>query len=414
MYTMSHTKSTCATSSDMKSPCLGESREDGREDSADKNTKCASGDCIGPDSSVRERVLKEVGLTSTTFIGPAFPPGTATVKSDIEDTLSEFYKELEKIDTPDGANGNPGQRDEGFFQPPTPPQMSAGKRAQNVSQGKIVNASKSAETDRDRKGSGQKQPCWPHWYQNEPYYPRRLRPHMHLSSGRAVPTQNQWRYPQPPNSTPNPRVHKPPIHHPPLPSEFPDPQSPAPHLNPDWSGLGMAKQYREESHFPAFSSFPSPNVYSPPTQGYYGDYPHHFDRDKRGCTYDPYSDNVNIGWSRDREEEEWSQFGDDNDRRQRFVSENELWEQQHHSRPPDNARAYETSFALILMRGLPGSGKSTLARELLSTGPSGLILSTDDYFAHRDGYCYEPDLLGVAHEWNQRRGLGERIPSGLL
>lgn len=44
-------------------------------------------------------------------------------------------------------------------------------------------------------------------------------------------------------------------------------------------------------------------------------------------------------------------------------------------------------------------------RELLSTGPSGLILSTDDYFAHDDGYCYEPGLLGTAHEWNQSRGV---------
>lgn len=43
-------------------------------------------------------------------------------------------------------------------------------------------------------------------------------------------------------------------------------------------------------------------------------------------------------------------------------------------------------------------------RELLSTGPSGLILSTDDYFAHKNGYDYDPSLLGVAHEWNQSRG----------
>lgn len=44
-----------------------------------------------------------------------------------------------------------------------------------------------------------------------------------------------------------------------------------------------------------------------------------------------------------------------------------------------------------------------MARELLSTGPNGLILSTDDYFAHEDAYHYEPGLLGAAHEWNQRR-----------
>uniref|UniRef100_A0A3Q3LZK6 NEDD4 binding protein 2-like 2 n=1 Tax=Mastacembelus armatus TaxID=205130 RepID=A0A3Q3LZK6_9TELE len=70
---------------------------------------------------------------------------------------------------------------------------------------------------------------------------------------------------------------------------------------------------------------------------------------------------------------------------------------------PFRFHGYHSSLVLILMRGLPGSGKSTLARELLSTGPSGLILSTDDYFAQRDAYCYEPGLLGAAHEWNQSR-----------
>lgn len=48
-------------------------------------------------------------------------------------------------------------------------------------------------------------------------------------------------------------------------------------------------------------------------------------------------------------------------------------------------------------------------RELLSTGPSGLILSTDDYFAYRDGYRYEVGLLGAAHEWNQSRGISSFI-----
>lgn len=44
-------------------------------------------------------------------------------------------------------------------------------------------------------------------------------------------------------------------------------------------------------------------------------------------------------------------------------------------------------------------------RELLFNGPNGLILSTDDYFAHRDGYHYDPGRLGEAHEWNQSRGI---------
>uniref|UniRef100_A0A3Q1I9V1 Uncharacterized protein n=1 Tax=Anabas testudineus TaxID=64144 RepID=A0A3Q1I9V1_ANATE len=85
----------------------------------------------------------------------------------------------------------------------------------------------------------------------------------------------------------------------------------------------------------------------------------------------------------------------------RFDSDNEQWEEQRHYQPRDNTHESPSSLVLILMRGLPGSGKSTLARYLFV--PSGLILSTDDYFAHRDGYCYEPGLLGKAHEWNQSR-----------
>lgn len=44
-------------------------------------------------------------------------------------------------------------------------------------------------------------------------------------------------------------------------------------------------------------------------------------------------------------------------------------------------------------------------RELLFSCPNGVILSTDDYFAHRDGYHYDPGRLGEAHELNQIRGI---------
>jgi len=44
------------------------------------------------------------------------------------------------------------------------------------------------------------------------------------------------------------------------------------------------------------------------------------------------------------------------------------------------------------------------SRELACSGPSGLVLSTDDYFLQADGYQYEPGLLSVAHCWNQNRG----------
>lgn len=388
MSTMSHIGSSLTTSHDIVNPCVGERAEDGGANSADRDGKIVSNDSSSPDRSVRARVLKQVGLTSTAFIGPAFPPQSTTVKSDIEDTLSEFYKELEEIDTPDGDNDNPGTQSAGFVQPPIPPETSTSKETQDVSEKKVIYTSKSAGTDIYQKRGGQKQPSWSHWYQNEPYYIKRLRP--------AAPTQNQ----QTLNRPPNPRFHRPPFHHPPPPSVFPNPKHPPSHVDQNWSGSAATNQYQEDTHFPMFPSFPPLNVCSQPSQGFYEYSPHHFDRDERSCSHDVQKNNVNVGWSRDGKED-LCHFGEDYYRLQRYDSENELWE--HHCPPADNTNAYCSPLVLILMRGLPGSGKSTLARELLPTGPSGLILSTDDYFSHRDGYHYEPGLLGAAHEWNQKR-----------
>nr|XP_046245559.1 NEDD4-binding protein 2-like 2 isoform X2 [Scatophagus argus] len=389
---MSHTKSSFHG---IENPCVGvlERTEDGSDDSADKDAKCVSSDSSSPDGSVRQLVLKEVGLTSTTFIGPVFPPNTNTntAKPDIEDTLSEFYKELEEIDTPGGANVDPGKPDAGFVQPSVPLKTSSSKGTADISEEKIKFAKANSYTAKP-------QPSWPHWYHNEPYWSRRPRPGTDLRSGRAAAfPQDQWRHPQTLNRPPNSRFHRPPFHRPPPPSAFPDPPNAQSHFSLNWSGSGPINQYQEEAHFPTFSSFPPPNVCCHPSQGFYGGSPHHFDRDERG---DVHTDNVNVGWPGDSKEE-WCPLGEADDRRQRYESEYELWE--HRSQPTDNSNAYRSSLVLILMRGLPGSGKSTLARELVSTGPSGLILSTDDYFAHRGGYRYDAGLLGEAHEWNQRR-----------
>ncbi|XP_006158506.2 NEDD4-binding protein 2-like 2 isoform X1 [Tupaia chinensis] len=58
---------------------------------------------------------------------------------------------------------------------------------------------------------------------------------------------------------------------------------------------------------------------------------------------------------------------------------------------------------LILLRGLPGSGKTTLSRILLGQSRDGIVFSTDDYFRHQDGYRYNVNQLGDAHDWNQNR-----------
>ncbi|KAL6115872.1 uncharacterized protein ACO6RY_00620 [Pungitius sinensis] len=387
---MSHSGSSYTTSR-IEKPLvsLGGRTKNGRNDSADAQLK--SNVSSSPDKAVRERALKQVGLTSTTFIGPAFPPSKPSKstkrKSDFENTLSEFYKELETIDAPDRANDHSGKINAGFVKPPTPSKTSTSRQIHKGSD-EIANPNNRAGPEGYQKGSGQK--SWSHWYQNEPYYPRRPRP--------PAPYQNPWHHPQ--TQPPNPRFHRPPFHRPPPPPAFPNSQAPPSTPNHHWSGSGPINQYQEELHFPSFSSFPPPNVSGHPSQGFYGDSPHHFDRDEWACGYEMHSDNMNVGWSRGREEQS-SHGVEDYDRFPRYDPENDPWDNR--CPPPANTNAFHSSPVLILMRGLPGSGKSTLARERLSESPDGLILSTDDYFAFRDGYRYEPGLLGAAHEWNQNR-----------
>ncbi|KAM9330404.1 NEDD4-binding protein 2 [Gastrophryne carolinensis] len=58
---------------------------------------------------------------------------------------------------------------------------------------------------------------------------------------------------------------------------------------------------------------------------------------------------------------------------------------------------------LVMLRGAPGSGKSTLARMLLEQNPSGVILSTDDYFYCNGQYQFDINCLNEAHDWNHKR-----------
>lgn len=392
---MSQPELCCTTSDAIEISCVSKDKEACKDDSADTNSKCVGTDGGAPDSSVRDRVLREVGFTSSAFIGPAFPPQTTAAESVIEDSLSEFYKELEKINTPDGANGNPGKQDAAFDQPLVPTKLPTSNKTQDVPEEKIANMRDFEETDGSQKSNGRKQPAWPHWYQNEPYNPRRQRPGPELSSP-------QWRHPQPLDKPPHPRFQSPPFPHQPPPYTFPNLQNPPPHVNPTFQHPSMANRFQEELRFPPFYRFPPPNVSRHHSQGFYGGPQHQFDRDVHGSSYDGHSANENVRWPRDRSEE-LSQLNEDYDRLQRCDSENEPWERQHYYQPRDDTHACHSALVLILMRGLPGSGKSTRARELLSTGPSGIILSTDDYFAHKDGYHYDPSLLGAAHEWNQRR-----------
>lgn len=301
---MSFGDSSCATRPDI---CVGETTQDQRNDS-----ECVNSEGHGPGGSERQRVLKEVGLTCSTFIGPALPPKPVT--ADIDGALSEFYKELGEVNTP----GNPG---------PTAPKLSDTKDTHGVSRDRTANTSIADETDGCEIISGQKRSSWSHWYQNEPYNHRRPRPDF----GRASYAQDQKPHPQPWNTAPIPRFHRPRAHCPAPSPEYMNPQNRLRNMNPEWNESDLSNYYSEDAHFSTFS-VPPPNVGFVPHQGFYGHSEHFFD----GCRgYDPPSDNVNERWARDAEEE-WSQ-----------------------------TQQYRSSFMLILMRGLPGSGKTTLARYML-------------------------------------------------
>ncbi|XP_053728724.1 NEDD4-binding protein 2-like 2 isoform X1 [Synchiropus splendidus] len=267
-----------------------------------------------PDPQQVERVLKEVGSTSTAFIGPALPPGLGAATTDVEESLSAFYKELEEIDSQNAAS-------EAL-------DSSAEHRRTGTDLPDSIRRSRS-----NLKTSEEELPQRSHWSHNAPY-PRRKRS-----------ARNSWRRPPPLNGTVKPAFQ---------PELYdchwgpPDTNHYAPYRPPPW--------------------FPPPHSHT--SQGFYNDPPHHFHTPFYHDSYGP----------RDYYD---------------FESENDIWERRHHSPPP-------CSRVLILMRGLPGSGKSTLARELC-TGPSGLILSTDDYFDNTDGYRYDAGLLGAAHKWNQDR-----------
>ncbi|XP_061916439.1 NEDD4-binding protein 2-like 2 [Entelurus aequoreus] len=312
-----------------------------------------------------KRVLKQVGITSTAFIGPSFQPEN-TPTSGVEDTLTAFYKEIEEI-CEKAAEENDAR-------------LQTAQASEEAQDTPVEDTVRLSEIDSpQQRSSAHKEAPWSHWYNNEPYYIRRPK---NMNSDRFASNQNP---PLPPLNQPEPRLHRPPFPnytHPPQhwyptsdPHYQPQPQFPAPECH--------LYQPQPQPQFPApechhYPPQPQPRFPAPECNPVYQD------SHCGGYSFDA-RDDVNARWSRDAPELHFE------DRRQ-------TWEQPHHSGPLDGP-----SLVLILMRGLPGSGKSTMARELLSTGPSGLILSTDDYFAQNDGYRYDPGLLGSAHDWNQRR-----------
>lgn len=339
----------------------------------------------GPGVRGREPVIKKLGTSSTAFIGPVCCPPKAVQrapkppkvrklsKPNIEETLSEFYKELEEIDPKDSVDSSTA-KNEGSVELLTAHNPPPAREVSNASH-------------------GHKQPnhvpC-PHWYDNEPYQPRRPIPKG--PSYGPYSDHNHWQPPPPFHSQPYYRFHRPPHRFlPPPPIPCLPPLPPTDHrYHPQREG---------SQQVPPFHRFPVPDGYrnSPDLDGHAFPPQHSNNRDRGG-----------YGWRDDK----YDQQGNDQPYNQQGSSE---WQQRfdralepplpedQHQPPEDKTCDYDPSLVLILMRGAPGSGKSTLARELLSTGSSGQVLSTDDYFSQEEGYLYDPSLLGAAHHWNQNR-----------
>jgi len=58
---------------------------------------------------------------------------------------------------------------------------------------------------------------------------------------------------------------------------------------------------------------------------------------------------------------------------------------------------------LFIVQGPSGSGKSTFAEALQKSWPKLIICCTDDYFMVRGKYEFNPKLLGLYHEENQKK-----------
>lgn len=270
---------------------------------------------------------KGLGITSTSFIGPACRPEPPS----IEQELNDFYKELEEVDSSDQVDEHKSCKPERSvpLQKDTP----------------VV------ETDHSRA--------------YRPY------PDPHTHGGHQWQHPNRWR---PRTQCGTESFGK---------SGHLDPWYPP----PPWIPQGPSNS--------DFEYFPPP-----PSGG-----PMYLSDMRPQQNFHSYTNNSNWApWEESRlPPNEW------HDRRQpshefsRYSEEYETSNWQENNHKEDQYHHYDSTLRLILLRGLPGSGKSSLARELMSSGPNGTILSTDDYFFKDNTYVFDGTLLGDAHDWNQMR-----------
>lgn len=320
-------------------------QNDQAEPGEDEATR-AGVDGSGVDPSDRQRVLDEVGSISIFFIGPELPP--SRVEPDLEETLSEFYKELQDLDTPDVAAETLGTPVSQSFAPSyiplslQPPEVPS--RQLNPGE----------EQDRREQGREQKQSSWPHWYDNKPYQRGRPRSFLPPQSEEINPDEWQRRQSVTRQRPPPPRFHRPRLHRPTPPTAFPYPQNPPPlpppsaHMNHDWGSSVRTNHYDEAPSFPAFPQVPPPNFDSDLSVRPIFNTGHYFDQ--QDYDYDEAPSSSAGG--------RWRPY--ENEGRYQWAAEPEPRDL--HCPPA----VEDSSLVLILMRGLPGSGKSTLARCVVS------------------------------------------------
>ncbi|KAG7262234.1 hypothetical protein CRUP_013542, partial [Coryphaenoides rupestris] len=353
-------------------------------------------------------VYQQVGTTSSSFIGPACRPAETTEdhrdhrdqvnNNNIEQSLSDFYRELETLDLPDSAAPPPGQH----------------ANRDQVSQ---------------YSGPGRKrhpQPDWQNWDPDHHHHPRHWDPYHHHHQDPKRPRSSydaSWR-PHPPQNRPPFWGHPGPRPPPPPWFSWDHSQSPGPrhcvprHVNPDWAPYPHHPQ-DSQSHPPDGSPPPSmcppgcgPSDPPPPPP------PPHPAADRwggGGPSSDPLVVNGSTGsggpdawrWG-GPPDPTWPQSSSPPETKPVDLKQADYTTSQDPdyttSQDPDYTTSQNPDYpssplSLILMRG-----------ELACTGPSGLILSTDDYFLHADGYQYEPGLLSQMKPCSDEAMLERRSP----
>ena len=308
-----------------------------------------------------KNVLKKVGSTSTSFIGPACRPGktashpaktashpaktashpaktashpaktashpakTATRPDktkpkgkNIEDSLNDFYQELESLDSPDAAPRPPNQQ--------APNQQAPNQDRRTRREPPNTNQKRSYDSFQYSGNGPNRQSQQQHWQPDGPFNhdPKRQRPSE----------DDYWRphHPQMMGFPRPPRRFQPP--HPHFSGPFPGP--PPGHFLPHWNPY----PHPQDSHFP-------PDHFLPPGMCR--------DPQPPGCRPSPPSHPGDDRWGGCGGEPAWPQIS---------PAETNLVNSQEDcaTKDPDSSASSTSSLSLILMRGLPGSGKSTFAR----------------------------------------------------